>query len=215
MQQTEVKPYVLITIIILAILMAFGVFLTVMYLQRRPPDNSYTVVVEGQEIVVNPVIEEQVILVSQGGTGGETFVVEPPVEQPVEQIVLTDTPAPPPPPTETPIPPTAVPSADMYTFIYHTVTSNDTLYSLANLYATSIPLMARYGISSTEMVVGNTLSIPIANSAYCPGIQTYVAIEGDTPFGFSSSAGITLDEFWAINPLANNAIYETQVVCLP
>ena len=215
MQQSEVKPYVLITIIILAILMAFGVFLTVMYLQRRPPDNSYTVVVEGQEIVVNPVLEEQVIIVSQEGTGGETLVVEPQVEQPVEQIVLTDTPAPPPPPTETPIPPTAVPSPEMYIFTSHTVTGNDTLYSLANLYTTSIALMARFGISSTEMVVGNTLSIPVANPAYCPGHQTTIALEGDTPFGFSSSVGITLDEFWAINPLANYAIYETDVVCLP
>ena len=214
MQQPQVKPYVLIVIIILAIVMAFGVFLTMMYLQRRPPDNSYVVIVDGQEVVVNPVPESQVIIVPQAGQGGgETLVVEPQVEQPAEQIVLTNTPEPPPP--ATPIPPTAVPSIDMYIFTNHTVTGNDTLYSLANLYTTSIPLMARYGISSTEMVVGNTLSIPIANPAYCPGHQTDIAIEGDTPFGFSSSAGITLEEFWAINPLAGNAIYETQVVCLP
>ena len=210
MQQQEVKPYVLITIIMLAILMAFGVFLTMMYLQRRPPDNSSIVVVEGQEIVLNPVPESEVVIVQPEGQGGEeVIVVEPVVEQPAEQIVLTNTPEPP------PVPPTAVPNISMYSFTYHIVTANDTLYSLANLYNTSIPLMARYGISSTEMVVGNTLSIPVANPAYCPGYQTCVAIEGDTPFGFSSSAGITLDEFWAINPLANNAIYETQVVCLP
>ncbi|MBE2221139.1 MAG: LysM peptidoglycan-binding domain-containing protein [Anaerolineae bacterium] len=213
MQQQEVKPYVLIVIIILAIVMAFGVFLTVMYLQRRPPDNSYMVTVDGQEVVVNPVSDSAVIIVPQEGTGGgETFVVEP---QPAQEV-STNTPEPPPPPTETPVPPTAVPSsADMYSFVYHTVTSSDTLYSLANLYSTSIALMARFGISSTEMVVGNTLSIPVANPAYCPGYQTDIAVEGDTPLGFSSSAGITLDEFWAINPLANNAIYETQVVCLP
>ena len=216
MQQPAVKPYVLITIIILAILMAFGVFLTMMFLQRRPPDNSYVVHVEGQEIVVNPVPESQVVIVAQEGQGGETIIVEPQVEQPVEQVVSTNTPEPLPPPTMTPIPPTAVPEAAMYIFTYHTVVGTDTLYSLARLYNTSIPLMARFGISSTEMIVSYTLEIPVANPAYCPGYQSYVVIEGDTPFGLSLSAGITLEEFGRINNLdANYSIYETQVVCIP
>jgi len=217
MQQSEVKPYVLITIIILAILMAFGVFLTMMYLQRRPPDNSYVVNVEGQEIVVNPVPEEGVIIVAQGGQE-EVLIVEPPVEQPAEQIVLTNTPEPLPSPTVTPIPPTAVPvsAPDMYIFTSHTVMSNDTLYSLAHTYNTSIPLMARFDISSSNMVVGNVLSIPVGNPAYCPGYRPYVVIEGDTPFGLSSSAGITLEEFIQIGKLGpNNGVYETQIVCLP
>lgn len=210
MQQPEVKPYVLITIIILAILMAFGVFLTVMYLQRRPPDNSRTIIVEGQEIVINPLPESEVVIVAQDGQGGE-LVVE---EQPVEQIVPTNTPELL--PTVTPIPPTAVPAASMYIFSNHTVVGSDTLYSLARQYNTSIPLMARFGISSTEMIVGNTLAIPVANPAYCPGYRTYVVIEGDTPMGLSISAGITLETFGQINNLdANYSIYETQVVCLP
>ncbi len=218
MQQPQVKPYVLITIIILAIVMAFGVFLTVMYLQRRPPDNSYTVNIEGQDIVVNPDPDKAVIIVPQGGGNGETIIVEPPVEPPVQQIVPTDTPVPPPPPTSTPVPvpPTAVPQASMYTFISHTVVGNDTLYSLARQYNTSIPLMARFGISSSEMVVGNVLSIPVGNPAYCPGYRPYVVIEGDTPLGVSLNAGLTLEEFGRINNLdANYSIYETQVVCIP
>lgn len=218
MQQQEVKPYVLIVIIILAIVMAFGVFLTVMYLQRRPPDNSYVVNVEGQEIVVDPVPESQVIIVPQEGQGGgETVIVEPQptIEQPAE-VVSTNTPESPPPPTETPVPPTAVPDISMYAFTSHTVVGTDTLYSLARQYNTSIPLMARFGISSTEMIVGNVLSIPVGNPAYCPGYRPYVVREGDTPFGVSASAGITLEEFGQINNLdANHSIYETQVVCIP
>lgn len=211
MQQPEVKPYVLITIIILAILMAFGVFLTVMYLQRRPPDNSRTIIVEGQEIVVNPVPESEVIIVAQEGQGGEVIVGG----QSVEPVIPTNTPEPPP-PTVTPIPPTAVSSASMYIFTNHTVVGTDTLYSLARQYNTSIPLMARFSISSSEIVVGYTIAIPIANPAYCPNYQTYVVVAGDTPLGLSLSAGITLEQFGQINNLdANYSIYETQVVCLP
>ena len=211
MQQPEVKPYVLITIIILAIVMAFGVFLTMMYLQRRPPDNSQTVTVEGQEIVVNPAPDSQVIIVPQES---ETIIIEPQAAPPVEQTAPTNTPEPPPPVTV--IPPTAVPAASMYNFTYHTVVGADTLYSLARQYNTSIPLMARFGISSALMIVGNVLEIPVANPAYCPGYQPYVVIEGDTPFGISAGAGISLEEFGRINNLdANYAIYETQVVCIP
>lgn len=218
MRQTEVKPYVLITVMILAILMALGVFFTIMYLQRRPADNTYVVNVEGQDIVLNPVPGEEVVIVAQDGQD-EVIVVEPQGGQPS----VTNTPEPPPQPTVTPIlptaiPPTAVPVSDpdMYTTVTHLVSSNDTLYSLSQLYNTSIALMARYGVSASDMIVGNTLIITIANSAYCPGYNAYVVIEGDTPMGLAFSAGITLEEFIQIGKLGpNNGVYETQVVCLP
>jgi LysM repeat protein len=104
----------------------------------------------------------------------------------------------------------------MYTFTNHQVTGTDTLYSLARQYKTSIPLMARFGISSKEIIVGNVIAIPVANPAYCPGYQTYVVIRGDTPYGISLSAGISLEEFGRINNLdANYSIKETDVVCIP
>lgn len=209
MQQPEVKPYVLFAIIILAIVLAIGVFLTVMYMQNRPPDSTQTITVEGQEIVINPVPESQVVIVpppnpeSVQPTGGE------PPPQP------TATEPPPPPPTETPVPPTAV-AVDPYLFTQHVVASTDTLFSLSRQYNTSIPLMARFGISSSNMIVGNTLSIPVANPGYCPGYRPLVVIQGDTPSGISASAGITLEEFGRISRLdANYSIYETQVVCIP
>lgn len=216
MRQTEVQPYVLITVMILAILMALGVFFTLMYLQRRPADNTYVVNVEGQEIVINPVPEEEVIIVAPEIQVDEVLVVEPQGGQPS----VTNTPEPPPPPTETPIPATAVPvpvsDPDMYTTVTHVVSSNDTLYSLSQQYITSIALMARFGISSSDMIVGNTLTITVANSAYCPGYRPYVVIEGDTPMGLAFGAGITLEEFIQIGKLGpNNGVYETQVVCLP
>ncbi|MFO7682034.1 MAG: LysM peptidoglycan-binding domain-containing protein [Chloroflexota bacterium] len=208
MQQTEVKPYVLFTIIILAIVLAIGVFLTVMYLQNRPPDTTRTVTVEGQEIVINPVPESEVFIVPQPTPES----VQPTGGEPPPQIAATE--PPPPPPTETPVPPTAVP--DEYIFINHTVIGTDTLYSLSRQYNTSIPLMARFGISSAVMIVGNILPIPVANPGHCPGYRPIVVVQGDTPSGISARAGITLEEFGRINGLdANYSIYETQVVCIP
>lgn len=208
MQQMEVKPYVFFTIIILAIVLAIGVFLTVIYLQNRPPDNAQTITVEGQEIVVKPAPESQVVIVAQPAPES----VQPTGGEPPAQIAATE--PPPPPSTETPIPPTAVP--DEYIFINHTVIGTDTLFSLSRQYNTSIPLMARFGISSAVMIVGNTLSIPVANPGHCPGYRPIVVVQGDTPSGISARAGITLEEFGRINGLdANYSIYETQVVCIP
>jgi len=208
MQQMEVKPYVFFTIIILAIVLAIGVFLTVIYLQNRPPDTMQTITVEGQEIVVKPALESQVVIMPQPAPES----VQPTGGEPPAQIAATE--PPPPPPTETPIPPTAVP--DEYIFINHVVIGTDTLYSLSRQYNTSIPLMARFGISSAVMIVGNTLSIPVANPGHCPGYRPIVVLQGDTPSGISARAGITLEEFGRINGLdANYSIYETQVVCIP
>ncbi|PID85456.1 MAG: hypothetical protein CSB13_07755 [Chloroflexi bacterium] len=212
MEPPEIKPYLAIATIILGILMALGVLFTVMYLQHRPPDTSYTVNIEGQEIVVKPDPAKEVVIMPSGGENNETVIVEPTAQQ----IVSTDTPAPPPPPTSTPVPPTAVSQANMYTFVNHTVAGHDTLYSLARQHNTTIPLMARFGISSTELVVGNVLAIPVGNPAYCPGYRPYVVMRGDTPFGVSRDAGLSLEDFAHLNHLdANYSIYETQVVCIP
>lgn len=207
MQQPPVKPYVLITIIILAIVLAIGVFLTLMYLQNRPAEDSKIIIVEGQEVVIKPAAD------------GGVFIASPTAPPPVvvtggEPPPPTEAPPPPPTPTETPPPPTAVP--DPYLFVNHVIVSTDTLYSLAQLYNTSIPLMARFGISSTEIVVGNTIPVPVANPDYCPGYRPIVVIRGDTPLGISLSAGITLEQFGQINNMGGNyAVYETQVVCIP
>lgn len=204
------KPsYVIIAVIIIAIVMAIGVFFTVMYLQKRPSDNSFVVNVEGQGVLVNPAPEKQVVIVTlPEGMNEDAAAAEP---LPV-QAAPTDTPLSPPPPT--PTPPTAV--ADPYIFVNHQVVGTDTLYSLAQQYHTSIPLMALYGISSTEMIVGNVLAIPVANPAYCPGYRPYVVIRGDTPYGISLNAGISLEEFGRINNMGGNySVKETDVVCIP
>lgn len=196
-------------IILVAIVMAMVVFLMFLFVQNRPPVGANTVTVEGVEVSLNADPNQTVILVESPGQGGESTAV-PPV------IIPTSTDTPVPLPTNTPIPPTPLPQPDQIIRVAHTVSSADTLFSLSNQYNTTIPLMARYGISAANLVPGNTIMIAVANPAYCPGRRPYVIREGDTPMSISQAAGITLEEFRLINNLTENSpLRFTDVVCLP
>ena len=210
MKQQRLDPILILMIILVAIILALAVFLTVLFIQNRPPVGTYTVQVEGTDVIVSMDPNEEVILVDSPGQGGEATAV-PPITVPTP----TDTPIPP--PTETPTPPTPVPAPDQVIFVSHQVSSADTLFSLSNQYNTTIPLMARYGISSVDLVPGNVISLAVANPAYCPGRRPYVVQEGESAFSISQGAGITLDEFRQMNPYldANFTINFTDVVCLP
>mgnify|MGYP001432946225 FL=1 len=209
MRQQKLDPILILMIILVAIVLALAVFLTVLFIQNRPPAGTSTVVVEGVEVTINMDPNQEVILVENPGQGGEATAVPPVI------ILPTDTPIPL--PTETPIPPTPIPAPDQVIFVSHSVSSLDTLYSLSNQYNTTIPLMARFGVSSANLVPGNVISLAVANPAYCPGHNAYVVGEGETAFSISQWAGITLDEFRQINPYldANFTIHLTDVVCIP
>jgi LysM repeat protein len=194
------------TVIIVAIILAMGVFLAILFVQNRPPVGTYEVTVEGVTITIRQDPNLEVIILPGQGQGGE-------LEQPDQEIVILPTEPPPPPPTETPVPPTAV---NQVTFINHQVSSGETLFSLANRYNTTIPLMARYGISAANLIPGQVISIAVANPDYCPGRRAYVVREGDSAFGISRAAGISLEQFQQINNFdANHVLRFTDVVCLP
>jgi len=210
MRNQRLNPIIILTIILVAIVLAMALFLTVLFVQSRPATGTSTVTVEGVDVVVNADPNQQVIIVESPGQGGEATAV-PPI------ILPTSTFTPIPLPTDTPIPPTAVPAPDQVIFVSHQVNSTDTLYSLSNQYNTTIPLMARYGISAANLVPGNVIVIAVANPAYCPGYQPYVVQEGESAFSISQAAGVTLDQFRQMNPYldANFTIQFTDVVCIP
>lgn len=200
------NPPIFFTVIIIAIILAVGVFLAILFVQSRPPSGTFQVTVEGVLVTVNMDPNLEAIILPGQGQGGEL---------PPEQIEPTL-----PPPTETPIPQpteTAVPpSVGQITFVNHQVSSGETLFSLANRYNTTIPLMARYGISSANLIPGQVIAIAVANPAYCPGRRTYVVREGDSAFGISRAAGISVEQFQQINNFdANHVLRFTDVVCLP
>lgn len=210
MKQTQFP--IVITVVIMAAITAVGLFLAWSYISRRDEpvvtepvvvdpaaSNSYTVTVEGVDVVINPDPSQLVRLV-----GGP--VPEPPQALPEEQ------------PTETPVPPTPEPTPvpDKVIFIDYVVQSNDTMYGVALRLDTSIALMAQEGIAQDNLVPGTTIKLPIGNPAYCPERRPYAVAEGDTVYNISRTLGVSLDDLKAINNL-NDAfdIKAADILCVP
>ncbi len=209
MQRTKLNPFIIVTIITVAIVLALGLFLTLLFIQNRPPDSTTTVQVEGVDVRINMNPEDAVMIVENPGQGGVATAVPPSTQPPPAETPI-------PAPTNTPVPPTPLPQVDQIILVGHTVSSADTLFSISNQYNTTIPLMARFGVSSANLIPGNVISIAVANPAFCPGRRAYVIREGDTPLSISQMAGITLEEFRQINGLTEGSPLQfTNVVCIP
>ncbi|HOU41889.1 MAG TPA: LysM peptidoglycan-binding domain-containing protein [Promineifilum sp.] len=223
---TVSRPIV-IMIAIFATLLAAGLFLGIPYLQGRPafPRGTFPLLVEGNQIMVEMDPNGEVFLLGDAplvdagaGTGG-----------PVVGQLVTSTPAiiattaPPTPVTPvivpTAAPPTATPQpqASCVIFTSHTVQAGETLFSISRQYVTSIPLMARHGISSTSLTPGAVISVPVGNPACCTnGWRPYVVESGDTWFGIAQQCGITVDSLLGGNGLSAGAtLYMTSVICIP
>lgn len=110
-----------------------------------------------------------------------------------------------------------VPSAQAIITVDYTVQAIDTLYSIARVNATTVSLMAQYGIDSADVIPGAVLKVPRANPAYCQNSRlAYVVREGDTAFSVARNNGATLAALQQANSLdANYTIYAGQVLCIP
>jgi LysM repeat protein len=215
---------VLIIITIFASLLAAGLFLGIPYLQGRPefPRGVYQRVVEGNPIRIEMDPDQEVYLIGlpgevDTGTGGQIISQLPTV---TPAIVATWTPVPPTlPPVVPTVPPTATarPQGGCVTFVSHTVQAGQTLFSISRQYVTSIPLMARHGISSTSLTTGAVLSVPVGDPACCSGgWRPYVVESGETWFGIAQTCGITLDTLLQGNGAnSSTPLFMTQVICVP
>lgn len=120
------------------------------------------------------------------------------------------------PPTATILLPTATPAVPEVIFTSYIVQPGDNLYRLTQAYNTSIDLMALYGISSSAMVAGNVLNLPIANPSFCPGLRAHVVRDEQTVSIIARMYGTTPDAIASVNNLGPNyAIKTTQVICVP
>lgn len=213
----------LLIIIIVATLLASGLFLAIPYLQGRPelPSGTSDLLVEGNliRVVMDPAQEVYLVPVggqSSPGTGGQLLgqlATATPVILPTAPPIATALPLPTaPPPTITPIP-----QAGCIIFTNYTVQAGDTLYSISRKFVTSIALMARHGISSTSLVPGNVIRVPVGDPSCCAGgWQPYVVDEGDTWFGIASHKGISTDALLQGNGLSSGAtLYLASVICTP
>lgn len=210
----------LLIILLVPTLLAVGAFLLVSLLWGRPdlPRGTYELIVDGSlmRVVMDPERQLYLIPVGGGATGGQTVAQ---IASPTPNVLPS---APPPAPTQivpTAPPPTATPRPrrDCIIFSAYRVQAGDTLYSISRKFVTSIPLMARYGISSTSLVPGNELSVPVGDPSCCQsGWRPYVVAEGESWFGIAQQCGITTDALLAGNGLSAGApLYMASVICVP
>lgn len=148
------------------------------------------------------------------------------------QVNPTSTPIP---PTPTPVPatptpqPTAIPSnvgCNGVSTVAHTVSAGETLYSLANLYNTTIIRMAECDIASGDLYVGNVINIPrntgtgtgqaVTTRTCNANSQTHVVQAGENVFRIGLAYGVDKDAIRVANNLnANYLIYPGDVLCIP
>lgn len=212
------QPLIIFLLIGMAIILALGLFLVVLFIQNRPevPEGTELQIVEGVEVRVNPDPAKEVVMVQPVNVEQPVTDPQPQPAAPAPQEV---TPVPPAPPTETPAPQVAAqpaPPANSVIFIDYVVQPGDTLYSIARRKDTSIALMAQHSISAEDLVPGQVIKLPIGNPAYCAPRQPYAVAEGDTAFSIARRHGISADELRAINNLdANYTVYAATIICVP
>lgn len=219
------QPSIVLLMIGMAIILAAGLFLAMSAIQNRPdvPEGVEVVNVAGQDVMLRRDPNLIVRLAEPAAPPAEAAPQEgqeaaPPAQQ-EEAPAPTATPVPEttggePEPTATPIPPTAVPDAII--FIDYTIQGSDTLYSIARRMDTSIVLMARYGISSDDLVNGAVIKLPVGNPNFCPQGRPYAVGGGDTAFNIGKRFGITAEELQRINNLdADYNIRVGEIICVP
>lgn len=215
MQRTQ--PIIVFLLIGMAIILAIGLFLVVLFIQNRPevPEGTELEIVEGVEVRVNPDPNKEVVIVQPVVDTGTPATDTQPAPAPVEPTATTPIVI----PTSTPLPPAATvpaPRPDSVIFIDYVVQPGDTLYSIAKRMDTSIALMAQKGISAEDLVPGKVIRLPVGNPAYCTARRPYAVTEGDTAFSIARKFGISIEELRAINNLdANYTVYTGTIICVP
>lgn len=216
----------IVFVIILAIVLAMGLFLAIPLLQGRPefPPGAYTTVAEGNTILVEMDPSQEVYLIPLGGglspegSGGQgvALVTATPIILPSATPNFLPSPTPnilPSAPPMTPVPP----ANRCIMFIDYVVQPGDTLFSISNRHVTSIEMMARFGISSVTLVPGTVIRLPVGDPNCCPaGWEPYAVREGESAFSIAQKCGTTIQELQRVNGLdANYSIYAASVICVP
>jgi len=99
-----------------------------------------------------------------------------------------------------------------YAAVSYTVQPGDSLYLIARSYGlTPQDLINANGLTSTMIMPGQVLTIPVSNSS---GSQ-YTVKPGDTLYLIAQAHGTTVDSIMAYNNLKTTTIYPGQVLQLP
>ncbi len=209
------SPLVAMTIIALAVIFALSLFLGGVYLKNRrnapsSPDSISLPENENAALAEGPMPEPP----PREPTATPVVQIFPTITAVVAAEITAVTPA-----TLVPAaPPSVVAAAEKIVFSSYTVQAGDTLYGISDSFhwLTTIALMAKYDIASGDLIVGSTLSIPVGNTAYCPGSRPYVINDGETAASIAAVVGTTAEQLKQLNGLSDPyTLYVTDVICVP
>ncbi|MEA4883963.1 MAG: LysM domain-containing protein [Clostridia bacterium] len=99
----------------------------------------------------------------------------------------------------------------------YVVRAGDTLYTIAQRFGTTVNALmaANPGIDPLNLMIGQTICIPIPGPAPCPGF-IYVVQPGDTYYLIARRYGTTVDALIRANPGVDpNRLYVGQRICVP
>ncbi len=96
----------------------------------------------------------------------------------------------------------------------HTVQKGDSLWNLARKYGTTTKNIVRMNhLSSTQLKIGQQLTIPVNNKASVENQQKYRVKKGDSPFQIAMKHNMTLAEFLRLNRMnPGSKIFPGQLV---
>ena len=101
----------------------------------------------------------------------------------------------------------------------HTIKAGDTLYSLAQLYHTTVEniLAVNPGIDPNNLKIGQKVCIPLTIPAACPeGTITHTIQSGDTFYNLAKQYNTTVEAIQAANPGVNpNNLQIGEKICIP
>lgn len=102
-------------------------------------------------------------------------------------------------------------------YYYYQVKPQETVYSLCRRFGVSQDEMLRYNPSVADgLKADQELMFPVGKEADVAAATTtstdYVVAKGETGYGLSRRFGMTLDEFYALNPSARDGLREGQTV---
>lgn len=99
-------------------------------------------------------------------------------------------------------------------YIVYQVKPNDTLYSIARIYDTTVNAIKSYNnLTSDLLTIGQTLQIPI--NEITTEYQNYQVVRGDTLYSIAKKYNKTVDSIKDYNNLSNNNLQVGQIIRIP
>ena len=103
---------------------------------------------------------------------------------------------------------------DMY--LNYTVTSGDSLYSIARKYETTVDILKDINnLTSNTLSIGQIIKIPTSTSSDETNYNNYIVVKGDSLYSIANKFNITVNDIKNLNNLTSNNLSIGQTLKIP